>query len=134
MGLFPEDIAGVMERVLVKRNSMWAAKIASQDTTSTMHQHHANTRCICESCSDARPQPQVRPSMRVALVPEPQPSAEGVGRVVTPIVRPSLNPPVQSIDLGAALPFALRLMSGPNRKPAPVPFYEGTTLLKKGHF
>jgi hypothetical protein len=117
MALFPDDVSDTMTKILVKRNSMWAAKIASQNTTSTMHQHHANTRCICESCSDARPQPQVRPSMRIARVPDPHPSAEGVGRVVTPIVRPPLNPPVQSIELGNGLVFALRLMSGPNRRP-----------------
>jgi hypothetical protein len=135
MGLFTEDISDVMTRILVRRNIMWAAKIASQDTTATMHLHKDDSRCICESCSDARPTPKGIPSFRAhGRPPEPPHSVEHVGHSVIDTPRPPLNPPVSCVDLGNSLPFALRLMSGPNRKPAPVPFYEGTTLLKKGHF
>lgn len=112
-----ETLEDVMKRIMIRRNSVWSNKLASFEMSPDLLKHRVNARCICDRCSDTRPQPPV-PGISMRAKRETPPRPEACGNPPRRRTPNTMNAPMETPDFEGHIPFALRVLNGPNRHPS----------------
>jgi hypothetical protein len=117
-GMFDDDVEDKMKRIVLKRQATWGNRITTPIVTNSMSRHTDVGRCICETCSEKRTQPPLPPMK--GRRPDVIPVSDTSGTPARPREDTPMNTPLTVPAIGSEqIPFMLRLLSGPNRKPAP---------------
>ena len=130
-----DDLEKRMERVLVRRKAMWPNKAPNPVIPESDMDHHDRGRCICDTCSDARPQRPLPELARKVDYPrgaqQPRATPER-HEAIRPRYVCHLNSPVSVLPMDTrALLFTMRLLDPIDRKPKQGQKYTSARLIKK---